>query len=71
MATFTKYNNPSRKHRQKRLNRTDADILAAKRMFDDRSRGCELPLSAYDELSDRLCGKPSRNIYQEKGENLK
>lgn len=62
--TWNKYNNPSKKRRQRRkIDRTDADILAAKQMLDDKERGVEMPLKHYDELSDQLCGKPSRNIY--------
>lgn len=62
--TWTKYNNPSRKRKPRRkMNRTDADILAGKQMLDDKERGVEMPLKHYDELSDQLCGKPSRNIF--------
>jgi hypothetical protein len=60
---FTKYNNPNKKRSHKKLSRTDADIIAAKNMFDDRSRGVDLPLSVYDRQSDIMSGKPSRNIY--------
>ena len=60
---FTKYNNPSKRRKRKVLSRTDADIIATKNMFDDRCRGIELPLNYYDEQSDNMCGKPSRNIY--------
>ena len=64
MAKFTKYNNPNkRKHRRTTLSRTEADILAVKNMIDDRQNGVELPHSFYDEQSDRISGKPSRNIY--------
>lgn len=45
------------------MSRTDADILVAKNMIGDRRNGVELPLSYYDEQSDKMCGKPSRNIY--------
>lgn len=62
--TWNKYNNPSKKRRLRRkIDRTDADILAAKQMLDDKERGVEMPLKHYDELSDQLCGKPSRNIF--------
>ena len=62
--TWTKYNNPNKKRRPRRkIDRTDADILAAKQMLDDREGGVEMPLKYYDEMSDRLCGKPSRNIF--------
>ena len=58
---FSKYNQPRRRHRK--INRIDADIIVSKNMFDDMKRGIELPLSHYDEQSDKLCGLPSRNIY--------
>lgn len=60
---WTKYNNPNRKRKHKRMSRTDADILATKNMLDDLRNGIELPLSYYDQQSDKLCGKTSRNIY--------
>ncbi len=63
MARFSKYNNPSKKRIRRPMSRTDADIVASKAYYDDRIRGTELPMKAYDELSDRLCGKPSRDIY--------
>lgn len=63
MAKFTRYNNPSKRKHRRTLSRTDADIIAAKNMIDDRQNGVELPLSCYDEQSDRMSGKPSRNIY--------
>lgn len=63
--TWTKYNNPNKKRRPRRkLNRTDADILAGKQMIDDVAKGIKMPLKYYDEISDKLCGKPSRNIYE-------
>jgi len=63
MAKVTRYNNPSKKRIRRHMSRTDADIVASKAYYDDRIRGTELPMKAYDELSDRLCGKPSRDIY--------
>ena len=56
---FSKYN----KRRSCRRTRTDADIIASKIYFDDRVNGKEKPFAEYDRISDRLCGKPSRNIY--------
>lgn len=61
---FTKYNNPHKKHRRKVVSRADADILAAKNMLDNLNAGIRMPLSYYDAQSDRMCGKPSRNIYE-------
>jgi len=63
MAKFTRYNNPNKKRIRRPMSRTDADIVASKAYYDDRIRGTELPMKAYDELSDRLCGKHSRDIY--------
>lgn len=60
---WTKYNNPNRKRKHKRMSRTDADIFASKNMLDDLRNGIELPLSYYDKQSDKLCGKSSREIY--------
>jgi hypothetical protein len=63
---FTKYNNPNKKRKiRRRLDRSDADIIAAKAYYDDRVMGIEKPLVEYDRLSDQLCGKPSRGIYEE------
>jgi hypothetical protein len=63
MAKFTKFNNPNRKRRRKKYDRTEADIIAAKRSLDDEARGFDLPLSFYDHISDQMSGNPSRNIY--------
>jgi hypothetical protein len=64
--TWSKYNNPNRKRKlNRKMDRTDADILATKQMLDDAKNGKEMSIKYYDELSDRLCGKPSRNIYKE------
>lgn len=63
---WTKYNNPSKRKRKpirKKMDRSDADIIASKQMFDDRARGIEMPLKYYDKISDKLCGQPSRGIY--------
>ena len=59
---FTKYNNPSKKHRRRKLSRTDADILAGKALIDDIKAGRKQDLSHYDAISDHLSGKPSRGI---------
>jgi hypothetical protein len=60
---FTKYNNPNKRKSHRKLSRTDADIIAAKNMIEDRNQGIELPLSFYDHQSDIMSGNPSRNIY--------
>ena len=54
MAKFTKCNNP-KKRRVRRYDRTEADILATKRMLDDRARGEEMPLETYQHIADKLC----------------
>lgn len=60
---FTKYNNPNRKRKPgRKMNRTDADILAGKQMIIDSKLGYKTVEKTYDEISDQLCGKPSRNI---------
>lgn len=55
---FTKYNN-KRKSKSK-MGRTDADIMAAKQMIIDSKLGYEPIVKTYDEISDKLCGKESR-----------
>jgi len=52
-----------RKRKRKKYDRTDADIIASKMLFDDRKAGREIPLAEYDRISDQLCGKSSRKIY--------
>ena len=62
--TWTKHNNPSRKRKPRRkMDRTDADIIAGKQMIIDSELGYEIVEKTYDEISNKLCGKPSRNIY--------
>ena len=58
---FTKYT--AKKHRRRKLSRTDADILAGKALIDDIKAGHKQELSFYDAISDQLSGKPSRGIY--------
>lgn len=53
-----------KKRKPRRISRIDADIIASKAYYDDRVRGLEKPFAEYDRLSDRLCGKPSRGIYE-------
>ena len=66
---FTKYNNPNRKRKSRhKMSRTDADIMAGKQMIDDAANGIEMSLAYYDKISDQFCGKPSRGIYNVKGE---
>ncbi len=62
--TWTKYNNPNRKRKPRRkMDRTDADIMAGKQMIIDSKLGYKIVEKTYDEISDKLCEKPSRNIY--------
>lgn len=60
---FTRYNNPNKKKLRRRIDRSTADILAAKAMVDDLNLGINRGFKYYDKLSDKMCGKPSRNIY--------
>ena len=46
---FTKYNNPSKRRPRKRLNKSEADIIAVKNMLIDKRLGYEVPVSVYDE----------------------
>ena len=62
--TWTKYNNPNRKRKPRRkMDRTDADIIAGKQMIMDSKLGYKIVEKTYDEIIDKLCEKPSRNIY--------
>lgn len=60
---FSKYRNPSKRKSHRKMSRADADILAVKNMLTDKRLGRELPLSFYDKQSDKMCGEPSRHIY--------
>ena len=46
---FTKYNNPSKKRARKRLNKSEADIIAVKNMLIDKRLGYEVPVTVYEE----------------------
>jgi hypothetical protein len=46
-----------------KMDRTTADIMAGKQMILDAKKGIEMPIEHYDKISDKLCGKPSRNLY--------
>ena len=61
---FSKYNNPSKKRKHHKMSREDADIIATKMMIDDLRDGKKMSLNVYDTISDKLCGKPSRHIYE-------
>ena len=63
MAMFSKYNNPNRRRHSRKMDRSDADIIASKMMFDDWKAGREMPLAECDKISDQLYGKPSCGIY--------
>jgi hypothetical protein len=54
---FSKWNNPSKRRYKKHYDKTEADIIASKRMLDDRARGVEMPLETYEYISDKLQGK--------------
>ena len=58
---FSKYN--TKRKPKRKMDRTTADIMAGKQMLEDTERGVVMPLKYYDELSDKLCGKPSRSIF--------
>ena len=60
---FTKNNNPNKRRGHRKIDRTTADIIAGKTMLSDAKNGEEKPLNYYDSLSDNLCGKKSRGIY--------
>ena len=53
--TWTKYNNPNKKRRSKRkVDRTDADILAAKQMIIDSKLGYQTIEKTYEEISNKM-----------------
>lgn len=54
---FSKYNNPSKRRSRKRLDRTEADIIATKNMLDDRRKGIEMPIEFYEWQSNKMQGK--------------
>ena len=43
-----------------KMSRTDADIMAGKQIIIDHKLGYETVVKTYDEISDKLCGKPNR-----------
>lgn len=52
---WTKYNNPNRKSRPKRkIDRTDADILAGKQMIIDNKLGYQTVEKTYKEISNKM-----------------
>lgn len=60
---FSKYYNPKKKKHYKKVSRVDADIIASKAAFDDAINDNFKSFNYYDNLSDSLCKKPSREIY--------
>lgn len=53
--TWNKYNNPNKKHRSKRkIDKTDADILAAKQMIIDSKLGYQTVEKTYEEISNKM-----------------
>lgn len=61
--TFSKYNNPSKKRKHHKMSRGEADIVVGKMMLDNLKEGRKMSLNVYDKISDKLCDKPSRHIY--------
>lgn len=54
---FSKYNNPNKRRARKRLDKTEADILATKNMLDDRMNGIDCPIEFYEWQSKKMQGK--------------
>ena len=53
--TWNKYNNPSKKRRSKRkIDKTDADILAGKQMIIDSKLGYQTVEKTYEEISNKM-----------------
>ena len=53
--TWNKYNNPSRKRKPRRkIDRTDADILAGKQMIIDSKLGYKIVEKTYEEISNKI-----------------
>ena len=53
--TWNKYNNPNKKRRPRRkIDRTDADILAGKQMIIDSKLGYQTVEKTYEEISNKM-----------------
>ena len=53
--TWNKYNNPNRKRRPRRkIDKTDADILAGKQMIIDSKLGYKTVEKTYEEISNKM-----------------
>ena len=44
---FSKYNNPNKRRARKRLDRTEADIIAKKKMLNERRNATDCPIECY------------------------
>ena len=53
--TWNKYNNPNKKRRSKRkIDKTDADILAGKQMIIDSKLGHQTVEKTYEKISNKM-----------------
>ena len=53
--TWSKYNNPNRKRKlNRKIDKTDADILAGKQMIIDSKLGYQTVEKTYEEISDKM-----------------
>ena len=53
--TWNKYNNPNKKHRSRRkIDKTDADILAGKQMIIDSKLGYQTVEKTYEKISNKM-----------------
>lgn len=53
--TWTKYNNPNKKRKPRRkMDKTDADILAGKQMIIDSKLGYKTVEKTYEEISNKM-----------------
>lgn len=49
-----------KKKHYKKYDRSEADIIAGKKMIDDYMAGVNLPLKHYENISDYLCGQKGK-----------
>ena len=54
---FSKYNNPNKRRARKRLDKSEADIIATKNILDDRRNGIDCPIEFYKWQSNKMRGK--------------
>lgn len=54
MAQWTKFNNPKKKKRRKRLTYSEACVVAGAQRIHDKKMGYEAPVEAYEDYAVRI-----------------